>query len=98
MRNLWEPLFIFGLTMSYIWKLRFSHPASWIVIPALMILSHLLRHETPRFLGFKWSNFRKSWNELVPVLALCVALVVMAGAAFHSFRRIGFSDALLAAA
>lgn len=40
-----EPLLVFGLIVAYIWKLRFVHPTCWIAIPALMIFSHLLRHE-----------------------------------------------------
>ena len=43
-----EPLLMFGLIVAYIWKLRFVCPTCWIVIPGLMIFSHLLRHESPR--------------------------------------------------
>ena len=46
-----EPLLMFGLIMAYIWKLRAVHPASGIAIPFLMILSHVLRRESPRALG-----------------------------------------------
>lgn len=85
-----EPLLMFGLIVAYIWKLRFNHPTSWIVIPALMFLSHLLRRESPRALGFELHNFRKSVKELAPPLIPIAFLVLAAGILGRSVRQIGF--------
>ena len=59
-----EPLLLFGLIMAYIWKLRAVHPAGWIAIPAVMILSHVLRRESPRAVGFQLCNLAGSLYEL----------------------------------
>src|ERR1039457_4158818 len=74
-----EPLLMFGLIVAYIWKLRFVHPHCWIAIPALMLLSHLLRRESPRALGFGLHNLRDCLHELAPLLLLIALLLLTAG-------------------
>jgi membrane protease YdiL (CAAX protease family) len=93
-----EPLLMFGLIMAYIWKVRAVHPASWIVIPALMIFSHVLHRESPRALGFQLRNLGGSLYELGPVLIPMAILVLPAGMLLGTVRRIGFVDVLLALA
>jgi membrane protease YdiL (CAAX protease family) len=89
---------MFALIMAYIWKLRFSHPSSWIVIPALMVFSHLLRHESPRSLGLQVHNLRSSMSELAPPLIVIALVMISAGALAHTLRPIGFTGDLLALA
>jgi membrane protease YdiL (CAAX protease family) len=93
-----EPIFIFGLIIAYIWKLRFVIPNSWIAIPTLMLLSHLVRREGPRSLGFRLDNLAKHLREFAPLLILIVLALTAVGAWFHTFRRIGFSGILLSLA
>jgi membrane protease YdiL (CAAX protease family) len=93
-----EPLLVFSLIIAYIWKLRFTHPASWIVVPILMLLSHLLRRESPRALGFDWRNWRNGLKQVAAALIAITLLLLSAGVLFRTFRQISFSDALLALA
>jgi membrane protease YdiL (CAAX protease family) len=93
-----EPLLMFGLIVATIWKLRFMHPSWWIAIPALMFLSHLLRHESPSALGLEPHNMRDYLNELAPVLILVALLLLSAGLRLRTLRPIGFEGALLALA
>lgn len=93
-----EPLLIFGLIVAYIWELRFVYPASWIVIPALLLLSHLRRREKPGALGFRVDHLAENMKKFAPLLALIVLLLLAGGAWFHSFRQIGFEDILLSLA
>lgn len=93
-----EPLLMFALIVAYIWKLRFVHPHSWIAIPALMILSHLLHRESPRALGFGLRNLRDCLHELAPLLLLIALLLLTAGFLLRTIRQIGFGDAFFAAA
>ena len=93
-----EPLLMFGLIVAYIWKLRFVHPHCWIAIPALMLLSHLLRRESPRALGFGLHNLRDCLHELAPLLLLIALLLLTAGVLLRTIRQTGFDGALLAAA
>ncbi|MGP8243183.1 MAG: hypothetical protein ACLQVN_01545 [Bryobacteraceae bacterium] len=93
-----EPLLMFGLIVAYIWKLRFLHPRYWIAIPALMLLSHLLRREKPRALGFKLDNLRNGLSELAPMLTLVALLLLSMGTLLGTLRQIGFDDGLSALA
>lgn len=90
MRKLLEPLLMFGLIMAYIWKLRALHPSLWILIPALMFVSHLLHHERPRALGFVLRGLPSLLKQLAPVLALIAAVLLTSGALLHTLRPIGF--------
>jgi membrane protease YdiL (CAAX protease family) len=93
-----EPVLLFGLIVAYIWKLRFVHPMYWIAIPALMILSHVLHHESPRALGFQLHNLADTLSELGPLLILIVLLLLSAGMALRTVRQMGYMDTLLALA
>jgi membrane protease YdiL (CAAX protease family) len=93
-----EPLLVFGLIVAYIWKLRFVHPTCWIAIPALMIFSHLLRHESPRALGFQLHNLPGTLSELGPMLILIALLLLSAGMVLRTLGQTGFEDALFALA
>jgi len=83
-----EPFLLFGLIIAYIWKLRFAHPISWIVIPILMFLSHLFRHESPGEIGFATRNWRNGLSQLAPALVLTIVLLVSEGFLLHTFRQI----------
>jgi len=96
--NILEPFLIFALIVAYIWKLRFIYPSIWLVIPALMFISHLLRREGPRSIGFEVQSLWKGLNKLAPLLVLIAILMLSAGLLLHSFRQIGFEGALLALA
>jgi membrane protease YdiL (CAAX protease family) len=93
-----EPLAMFALILTYIWKLRFIHPNCWIVIPALMLLSHLLRRESPPSLGFQIQNLRSGLIKLTPALILIALVLLAAGVAMHTLRPIGFAGALFSLA
>ena len=89
-----EPLLVFGLIVAYIWKLRFTHPKCWIAIPALMLLSHLLRRESARALGFEPRTLRHGLDELAPLLILIALLMLAAGTLLRSLRQTGFDAGL----
>src|SRR5580700_3896778 len=98
MRALLEPLLIFGLIMIYIWKLRAGLPYSWIVIPALMLASHLLHHESASALGFKLRGLPQLLKKFAPALLLIAAALLSAGALFHTLRPTDFRGVLFALA
>jgi len=98
MRNLLEPLLMFGLIMTYIWKLRFIHPTLWLAIPALLFVSHLLHHESARALGFELRGLPALLKKFAPFLILIAAALLSTAALFHTLRPIGFRGALFALA
>lgn len=69
-----------------------------LAIPALMFLSHLLRRESPRALGFEVHNVWDGLTRLTPVLMLIALPLLAAGIAFGTIRHIGFAGDLLALA
>lgn len=80
---------MFGLIVAYIWKLRAIHPALWIVILVLMIVSHIVHRETPLALGFQLHGLSRV-KQLAPLLALVAVVLLSIGAWFHTIRPIGF--------
>src|ERR1022692_165649 len=93
-----EPLLMFGLIMAFIWKLRFVCPTCWIVIPGLMIFSHLLRHESPHALGFRLHNLAATLNELGPILLVIALLLLSAGMVLRTLRQTALEDVVFAVA
>jgi hypothetical protein len=93
-----EPLLMFGLIMAYIWKLRFVCPTCWIVIPGLIIFSHLLRHESPHALGFRLHNLAATLNELGPMLLVIALLLLSAGMVLRTLRQTALEDVVFAVA
>jgi len=91
-----EPVTIFLLIMAYIWGLRFSHHRFWLVILALMLLSHRLHREKAKALGFQAKNLRQCAEDFAPALVLLALILFGFGLLLETTRRIRFDDALLA--
>lgn len=93
-----EPAFVFALIMAYIWRLRVSHPRLWIAILACMLLSHLVRHEGPRALGFGLHSLRECTHRFAPAVALLALVLLAGGLLLHTTRRIAPDQAFFALA
>src|SRR5437016_2255440 len=63
-----EPLGVFAMIVAYIWRWRFRHPLSWIAILGLVLVSHVLRRETPASLGFRVANLKRA-PAFAPLMA-----------------------------
>jgi membrane protease YdiL (CAAX protease family) len=98
MRKLLEPLLMFALIMLYIWKLRAAHPYGWVVIPPLLILSHVLHHENARELGFTLHGLPGLLMKIAPALLLIAVALLSAGALFHTLRPTSFRGVVFALA
>ena len=53
-----EPGILFGSIMLYIWWIRAYWPRFWVLLLAFVLISHLLRRETPGRIGFRTGGFR----------------------------------------
>jgi hypothetical protein len=88
-----EPLGVFAMIVAYIWRWRYRHPLSWIVILGFVLVSHALRRETPASLGFRVANLKSALGAIAPAV-LTVALVLLAiGAIFHTIRPVELKSA-----
>lgn len=89
-----ETPLMFGLVAAYIWLIRPVFPLFWIAIPLLMFLSHRIRRESARSLGFRVDNLRRVLGEYGPVLLLIGFVMLAAGFFLHTVRPVTFKDAL----
>lgn len=91
-----EPLAVFALIMAYIWDLRYSHGRTWLLILALMILSHLVRRERAAALGFRSSNLRQCFVEFAPAVGLLALGLLGGGILLQSLRSLDPMQSALA--
>lgn len=93
-----EPAVVFALILAYIWKLRYAERNSWMAILALMLLSHVLRGETPAKVGLGARHLADGVREMLPAMTLFALALVAGGMLAHSIREIRFQQAALALA
>jgi hypothetical protein len=91
-----EPVLIYAVTMAYIWNLRYRHPNAWVWILGMVLLSHVLRQEHARTLGFRARNMGECWREFAPPLAFLSLLMLASGILLHTMRPIGVEAAMAA--
>ena len=81
-----EAAVVFTLIILYIWRLQRRAGAFWIVPLAIVIASHVYRHESLAFLGFRVQRPGLAFRAWGPwVLALAVIIVAL-GATLHTVR------------
>jgi len=90
-----EPISIFVLIMAYIWDLRYTHQRFWLAILGLMLVSHWVRHEKARTLGFQSRNLRQCLEDFAPALILVTLLFLGGGLLLATTRPITFDQAML---
>jgi hypothetical protein len=93
-----EPLGVFALIVAYIWRWRFEYPMSWILILGLVLLSHVLRRETPANLGFRTANLKAALAALAPPAVLLALALLAMGALGQTIRDVTLPSALLSLA
>jgi hypothetical protein len=65
---------VFFLLLSYIWYFQSRVHWSWMILLALVLLSHAVRGETPAALGLRTTGFRDCARRYaIPVLAVAIA-------------------------
>jgi membrane protease YdiL (CAAX protease family) len=93
-----EALSVFAIVMAYIWKLRAPYPHFWLVPVAVILASHLARHERPPELGFRTKNFGVCFRKYgLAVIGLALTMWIC-GLAFGTIRPLGFWQAVLSLA
>jgi len=76
--------------MAYIWRLRFTHPWSFLPVIGLVVASHLVRHERARSLGFRMKCLGDCLRRFGPALIAIALLLCAAGLIMGTVRHIGF--------
>lgn len=89
-----EALLVFAVIMAYIWELRVTYPYFWLLAVALIVASHLARHELPEDLGFRARNFGDCLWKFGPVLIGLFLAIWGTGMLLGSIRPLGFGPAM----
>jgi hypothetical protein len=77
-----EVALIFTGILVYIWRWQHTNPLTWVVLLALILVSHVLHRDTLRGLGLGRTGFRSSAQWVLP-LAILLCLPVL----FYGFAR-----------
>jgi hypothetical protein len=79
-----EVALLYAGILLYIWRWQFTHPRLWMLLWALVLLSHVLHRDSLRALGLTATELRSS-AQLVLTLALAVFLpLLLYGFARHT--------------
>jgi Type II CAAX prenyl endopeptidase Rce1-like len=76
-----EVLAVFAGILLYIWRWQYSHPYLWIPFLAIILLSHVVHHDTLRTLGLGRNELRSSASVIVPLGALVLLPAFVYGVA-----------------
>ena len=79
---------VFTLLLLYIWYVQSRARPSWIVLLALVILSHVVRGETPQALGLRWKGFTDAARRYLPGVVLVAVAAVLVSWRLHTIRDV----------
>jgi hypothetical protein len=79
-----EIALIFTGILVYIWRWQHTHPLTWMVLLALILVSHVLHRDTLRGLGLGRTGLRASAQWVLPLAILLCLPVLFFGFARHT--------------
>jgi hypothetical protein len=83
-----EALGLAALVGMYIWKWQMVSPRSWWIVAAWMVVSGVLRRDTPKTLGWRADNLWPATRGAVPFFAVAVLAVCGAGLFLGMLQRL----------
>jgi membrane protease YdiL (CAAX protease family) len=93
-----EAVCLFAFIMLYIWVLRAHHPRIVIAGLLFLLLSHLVRGEGPRELGFGRRSLLDCAHHFAPLLLFLVLFLFAGGLLLNTTRHIAYDQAFFALA
>lgn len=75
-------------TALFIWRLQTSHPLTWRIFPAWLVLSFALHRDTPKTLGWRADNLLRACRRAIPFFVLAIAGLCAFGLALGGGRRV----------
>lgn len=89
-----EAALIFVAILLDIWWLRFHLAAAWAPILAVIVLSHVARGETPRWIGFRLDNLAAAWRRIGVFLFATAGALFAAGLLAGTIRDVRTDSAV----
>jgi hypothetical protein len=83
-----EALAFSAFVSLYIWRLQFSHPKSWLVFVAWLIISFMIHRDTPRTLGWRADNLWPATRLAAVVFGVCIIGLCCAGLFLGALHRL----------
>src|SRR5882762_8700586 len=83
-----EALGFAALVGMYIWKWQEASPQTWWVLAAWLVVSAVLRHDTPKTLGWRADNLWVATKRAVPFFAIASVAVCGAGLFLGMLQRL----------
>jgi hypothetical protein len=85
---LWEALCFAALVAMYIWRWQAASPRSWWVLAVWLVLSAVLRRDTPKSLGWRADNLWAATRRAVPFFVIASLAVCGAGLFLGMLQRL----------
>ena len=79
---------VFFLLLAYIWYFQARIHWSWMILLALVLMSHAVRGESPADLGLRRAGFKECARHFAIPVLLVAAAGVIAGFAFDTIRDV----------
>lgn len=79
---------VFFLLLSYIWYFQSRVHWSWMILLALVLLSHAIRGETPAALGLRTAGFRECARRFTVPVLIVAATGAIAGFVLDTTRDV----------
>jgi hypothetical protein len=86
--HLLEALAFAALVGMYIWKWQAASPRSWWVLAAWLLVSAIVRRDTPKTLGWRADNLWAATRRAVPFFAIAPLAVCGAGLFLGMLQRL----------
>src|SRR5258707_12723945 len=83
-----EALALSALVAMYIWKLQAASPRSWWILAAWMLISAVVRRDTPKTLGWRADNLWVATRRAVPFFMLAALAICGAGLFLGMLQRL----------
>jgi len=83
-----EVLGFAALVGLYIWKWQEASPQTWWVLAAWLVVSAVLRHDTPKTLGWRADNLWTATRRAIPFFAVASLAVCGAGLFLGMLQRL----------
>src|SRR5258708_13360633 len=83
-----EALGFAALVGMYIWKWQEASPQNWWGLAAWLVVSGVLRHDTPKPLGWRADNFLAATRVAVPFFAVATGAVCGPGLFLGTLQRL----------
>jgi hypothetical protein len=83
-----EALALAALVAMYIWRWQAASPQSWWVLATLMVVSALVRRDTPKTLGWRADNLWSAARKAVPFFAIASLAICGVGLFFGMLQRL----------